>query len=353
MSTSEDSIASPTEHVFDTYTFASAQKSETIFAYTWTVPHPIGHVLLLHGFRSHARYNFLRNDTPDCLHQYGDPCPSSDSASSNSSFVRELNKRKLSVYSHDHVGHGSSTGDRAYFESFQILVDDAVTHLNLIKKQQSGSHSSKSQSSFPQVTEPDNAATTTTTTGQTPPLFICAHSMGGTTALATALQHPDLVQGLALSSAATEPPANMFGLMGQINYLLSGITSLLIPKTQVVTLPKGIDKRLQALFESDPLNTPEIGLRARVGRELIVAYGEIAERAAELTTPFVSAAGEFDTLVNPQAAQRFADRAGTLPEDKRVFDAKGRWHNLLVEDGYEEIHRLFGDWLRDRALRTK
>lgn len=351
MSTSEDLLASPTEHVFDTYTFASAQKSETISAYSWTVSHPIAHVLLLHGFRSHARFNFLRNDTADCLHQYGDPCPSSDSSpSSQSSFVRELNKRNMSVYGHDHVGHGSSTGDRAYFESFQVLVDDAVTHLNLINMQQTGTHSTSTSSSPSQVTQPDDAVTTTR---QTPPLFICAHSMGGTIALTTALQHPDLVQGLALSSAATEPPANMFGLMGQINYLLSGITSLLIPKTQVVTLPKSTDKRLQALFESDPLNTPQIGVRARVGRELIVAYGNIAEHAAELMTPFVTAAGEFDTLVNPQAAKRFADRAGTKPEDKRVFDAKGRWHNLLVEDGYEEIHRLFGDWLRDRALGTK
>lgn len=339
MSTSED-LQPPTEHAFDTYTFDSAQKAEVISAYSWTVPNPIARVLLLHGFRSHMRYNFLRNDTPDSLHQYGDPSPSADSSdsseSSSSSFVRELNKRNMSVYGHDHVGHGSSTGDRAYFDSFQTLVDDTVTHLKLILKQQQ------------QPQSPEASACTITTTT---PLFICAHSMGGTIALSTALQHPNLIQGLALSSAATEPPANMFGLIGQINYLLSGITSVLIPKIQVVSLPKGLDHRLQALFESDPLNMPHIGVRARVGRELIVAYGDIAARAPELRTPFVTAAGEFDTLVNPQAAQRFADRAGTKPEDKTVFGAKGRWHNLLVEDGYEEIHQLFGNWLRDRAVR--
>lgn len=309
-------------HTFESYTFPSVQQSETISAYSWTVPNPQGAVFLLHGFRSHTRFNFLRNDSPESLYQYGatdstDPFPLTPKT--NTSLIRELNLRNLSVFGHDHVGHGSSTGLRSYFHSFQTLVDDLLQHIHL------------------KILAHNKI-----------PIFLCAHSMGGTTAIATALQHPSLIAGVALSSAATEPPANSFGFVGKIQYLLSGVTSLLIPTTVVVQMPKSDDGRLQMIFESDPLNST-IGIRSRVGRELIVAYNDIADSVKEMTVPFITASGENDTLVNPQAAKRFYERA--LSTDKKYFQADGRWHNLFAEDGCEDVWKEFADWIQERSSR--
>lgn len=301
---------------YETHTFASATKPETIAAYSWKVRNPIGAVFLLHGFRSHIHYNFLRNDTPKTLHQYGEASTPTDS-----SMIRELNTNGLSVYGHDHVGHGRSTGLRAYFPAFQTLVTDLLTHV-----QEADARDSLKSNHVP--------------------VFLLAHSLGGTVAVTAALQNPTAFDGLVLSSAATEPPASMFGLVGRVQSALSFITSAIIPQTELLGMPKCEDKELQAMFDSDPLNTP-CGIRARVGYEILNAYADIAAKTHSITLPFLTISGELDTLVHPDAAERFHNSAAST--DKTLHAAKDRWHNLLVEEGREAIWEMITTWVVERS----
>lgn len=138
----------------------------------------------------------------------------------------------------------------------------------------------------------------------------------------------------------------MFGLVGQLQYAMSGVTSIIIPTVEVVTMPKYDDENMQKLYESDPLNST-LGIRCRVGRELIEAYRDIEESVAEVQVPFYTMAGEREMLVNPQAAKRFYDGASST--DKKYKMADGRWHNLLVEPGCEKIWTAYADWIPERA----
>lgn len=333
-------------HTYDTYGFASVYKPETIAAYSWTVDQPRGAVFIVHGIRAHTRFNFLRHDSPTSLCNYGAPTNAKleteteteiggggegegegedkgKELKKNSSMVRELNARGLSVYGHDHVGHGESTGERVYFPKFQTLVDDLLSHIRLIDAKHDLSANKL-------------------------PVFLLAHSLGGTVAIAAARDHPTLFTGMALSSAATEPPANMFGIIGRIQSMLSGVTSALIPKTVVVPLPRNEDSLLQLIFEADPLNSPNLGIRARVGREILTAYKQIANTYHQITVPFITAVGERDTVINPAGAKRFYER--TSSADKTYHLANNCWHDLLFEQDYEKIWKMFADWISDRAI---
>lgn len=86
-----------------------------------------------------------------------------------------------------------------------------------------------------------------------------------------------------------------------------------------------------------------------MGREFLNVYRDVARRAGEVRVPFLIVSGELDTLVHPQAAKRFYENAAS--EDKRIVKAEGRWHNLLVERGREEIWTLFAEWILERAIK--
>lgn len=297
-------------------TFESAAKPETITAYSWTVQDARAAVFLLHGFRSHTEFNYLRSDSPMELCIYGDGKTSNDS-----SLIRELNLRGISVYGHDHVGHGRSTGLRAYFPTFRTLVDDLLTHISVIDKRDDLSNNNL-------------------------PVFLIGHSMGGTVAIIAARDHPQMFAGILTSSAATEPPANMFGIVGRIQSALSGITSVLIPTAELVTMPKSINDDLQAMFDADPLNST-CGIRARVGREILDVYDDISKTAHKVSVPIFSSSGDLDTIVNPEAAIRFHEKVSS--SDKTYLPAKGRWHNVFAEAGRENSWRIYADWIAARV----
>lgn len=295
----------------------SCVADETLATYSWVPSSYRGAVFLAHGFRAHAQYNFLRSDTPTSLRNYGN-------SPTSSSLVRELNNRHLAVFAHDHLGHGNSTGLRAYFPTFASLVSDLLSYVSAVDEEL-------------QLRNRDI------------PIFLLGHSMGGTVCILTARDNPDLFAGMVLCSAASEPPASMFGLKGRIQYALSGITSRLVPKMELLALPKAPDEDMEKLFEADPLNCQEM-LRARVGREFIDAYTDINNNVAKVETPFLTVSGEHDTLVNPEAAKRFYE--GARSEDKTIRKMQGRWHNLLVENGREEMWTIFADWIAERAAKT-
>jgi len=236
------------------------------------------------------------------------------------SFVKELNDRGIIVEAHDHVGHGRSSGLRAYFPSFSVLVEDSLNHVKDLRKKY----------------------------GEKLPIFLVGHSLGGTVSITLARDNPDLISGICLSSAATEPPADMFGIKGKILFNISGLLSKFVPTKEVITLPKNTrNPAEQARFDNNDLNAADVELRARVGREFIDAYKNIADHLPKITTPVLAISGELDTLVNPEANARFID--GISSEDKTKQVAAGRWHNLLVEEKREEIWTAFADWIAERC----
>lgn len=295
---------------FSRSTRFSSHESTPLAVYQWipTDCTPIGAVVLCHGFRSHTRYNFLRNEPPSTLHQY------------ENSFISALNSRKLAVFGQDYIGHGESQGLRAYFPSIDVLIKDILSYVTEVQKK----------------------------FNKPPRIFLVAHSLGGTLSILCGLQAPkDLIRGILVSSAATEPPANMLGLKGRFLKPFAGIATKIIPTWEVLDMPGNTENpELQELFESDPLNSTA-GLRVRVGSEFLKAYQKICEQQDKVDFPFLSCSGGKDTLVDPDAAERFYKNAKS--KDKKWIQRKDNWHNLLQEPGKEDVWTLFVDWIVERC----
>lgn len=300
--------------------------NETLATYRWTPPPstPVrARLLLVHGFRSHARYNFLAS-SPAALHVYGadasgagDGKEGTDASEQvpHTSFVRMVCELGVEVHAHDHVGHGASTGLRAYFDSMDGLVSDVIAHGRELSEE--GGH----------------------------PVYMIGHSMGGTVAILASQQEPELFAGMMLSSAASEPPKNMLGLRGQLLARVSNLGAWLIPTMEVMPLPTNLrHPEMQALFESDSDNLI-IGVRARVGHEFLQAYTTIASSLQKVTVPFLTMSGKHDTLVDPEASTRFYDGAASEDKEMQLVDC---WHNILTEPNKEQSWEKYTSWLEQR-----
>nr|XP_037272968.1 monoglyceride lipase-like [Rhipicephalus microplus] len=85
--------------------------------------------------------------------------------------AKALAPRGFYVFTHDHVGHGRSEGPRATVRTFDIYVDDILTHVDM------------ERAKFP---------------GK--PVFLFGHSMGGLLVILVALRRPGGFAGMVVMS---------------------------------------------------------------------------------------------------------------------------------------------------------
>jgi len=160
-------------------------------------------------------------------------------------FTSLADDHAIAVFSGDAVGHGRSTGPRAYFDSFSILVDDfqsladaASTEINSIS--------------------PESVPV---------PMFVCGHSLGGLVAAFVLLQSPTCWAGLLLCSPALDVE---WTPILRVQAALGNVLSAVVPKARIVPAvhPQDINQdpvKVKAYID-DPLNT--VGpLPARTGNE--------------------------------------------------------------------------------------
>ncbi|XP_005387107.1 PREDICTED: monoglyceride lipase isoform X3 [Chinchilla lanigera] len=82
----------------------------------------------------------------------------------------------LLVFSHDHVGHGRSDGERLVVYDFQVYVRDVLHHVDTVQKDYPGL-----------------------------PVFLLGHSMGGAISILAAAERPNHFAGMALISPLVLP----------------------------------------------------------------------------------------------------------------------------------------------------
>jgi len=263
-----------------------------LFGQSWQPEgHPRAVVCLVHGIGEHSeRYTHVA----DALTQAG-----------------------YIFISFDLRGHGKSSGSRGHTPSYEALMNDLSSFLEVANKQ------------FPQFF-----------------FFLYGHSFGGNLVLNYILRRQSHLKGVIATDPwlrlAFEPPRFKMMLVKIFNQLLPAFSQ----KSSLDTKALSRDPEAVHAYENDPLVHDHISARMFIG---IYQSGQWAlDHASELSLPLLLMHGGADGLTSSKASREFADK---IKENCTLKIWDGFYHEIHNEPGKEKVLKFMIDWL-DKQVKT-
>ncbi|MDD3852956.1 MAG: lysophospholipase [Syntrophomonadaceae bacterium] len=228
--------------------------------------------------------------------------------------INYMHGSQVAFYALDHRGHGKSGGSRGHINSFNDYVQDLKTFIDMI-------HS----------------------LNPSQPVILLGHSMGGVIACHFALNYPQDIAGLILSSAGLKPMVDIPAWKSMLGKLLSKIFP-------AFSMPNGLDASLlshdpQVISDYlvDPLNHDLVS--ARWFTEFISAGEQGLNRAGELSMPLLVIHGGQDRIVDPQGSKILYDKAAS--SDKTIHILEGLYHETMNElpEDRQLVIKTIADWI--------
>ncbi|MBL7165491.1 MAG: alpha/beta hydrolase [Dehalococcoidales bacterium] len=230
--------------------------------------------------------------------------------------VDHLVPRGYALYAPDHRGHGRSEGGRCYVERFEHYLNDLEAFLAIVRREQPNCR-----------------------------LFLYGHSMGGTIALAYALQHQSELDGLIITGAVLRPGSSITA----VHVLAARILSALLPRMGVTALDNGgisQDPEVVQAYVNDPL--VYCGkVTARLGAEFLRVMQQLPTQVKGVHLPVLIMHGTEDILSDPQSSQLLYDRVPS--EDKTLIFYEDYYHEIHNEPGRERVLVDMAGWLEART----
>lgn len=260
--------------------------------YVWRGPDARANLLLAHGFAEYAeRY---------VEHYHG--------------LVPKLNALGFDVHAFDLRGHGRSPGTRGVADMREAVADHRAARRALA--------------------------------GDSKPLFLFGHSLGGLVTAASVAEDRSGVAGVILSSPALliTAPAHLRAIAGVAAALAP--SARLAPPLDVAGLSR-IAEEVEA-YRNDPMvSDPRVP--ARTGASAIAVSEAAWARYPDWTTPVLVLHGEMDRATDPEGSKRFASMIAA--SDKRLeLYPEGR-HELLNDLDRDAAMDVILAWLRERVAR--
>ena len=221
-----------------------------------------------------------------------------------------LGERRFTIYALDLRGHGRSTGQRGYINSWSEFRQDLNIFLQLI------------------ATKEKNL-----------PLFLLGQSLGGTIALDYALRYGDRLQGLILLSPALRVRVSPFkSILGR---LFSGLIPRFALDTGIYIATISRERQVVTAAIADPLRHTKV--TARLATEFWRTVAWIEAHASTLQVPLLIMHGGAD-LVTPAKTSRalFA----TIPlADKERYEYLHGYHELHNDCDRLAVFADLENWL--------
>lgn len=220
------------------------------------------------------------------------------------------------LISFDLRGHGKSEGPRGHIPSYEAIMQDISSLLEVSNKK------------FPQS-----------------PFFLYGHSLGGNLVLNYVLRRQSHLKGVIATAPwlrlAFEPPAFKIALGKITNYIWPSFSQ----KSGLDT--KALSRNLKVVhaYENDPLVHDHISARMFIG---IYQSGQWAlEHASEFSLPLLLMHGGDDKIISVEASREFANKINencTL----KVWDEL--YHEIHNEPEKEEVFKFLIDWLDKEVI---
>jgi alpha-beta hydrolase superfamily lysophospholipase len=215
------------------------------------------------------------------------------------------------LISFDLRGHGKSEGPRGHTPSYEALMNDISSLLEVANQQ------------FPQLS-----------------FFLYGHSLGGNLVLNYILRRQPQFKGVIVTAPwlrlAFEPPA--------FKIILGKITNQLFPafsqKNGLDTKVLSHDAEVVHVYENDPLIHDHISARMFIG--IYQSAQWVLEHASEFSLPLLLMHGGDDKIISVEASREFADKINENCTFK-IWD--GFYHEIHNEPGKEKVFKFMVDWL--------
>ena len=211
------------------------------------------------------------------------------------------------------------------------------------------------------------------TSGNPLPLFLVGSSMGGTIALAVALElskkqknkkgendsssNDDDSLLPEVAGVVLLAPMLVLDVATPLRHILYGVacipvvsTALLTPSSSTSAEKQHRDDAKRKECEDDPLavNTGEKIRPASASTCVELANGVVAERLHEVSVPFLCLVAKEDVVVDNSGSYRLMEQAASIDKTLKSYDAL---HGLLCEPKplIDEIHGDILNWLAERC----
>lgn len=222
------------------------------------------------------------------------------------------------VFSHDHVGHGQSDGERMMVSDFHVFVRDGLQHVDLMQKE------------HPNV-----------------PLFICGHSMGGAISILMANERPADFSGLILISPLVLPNPES---ASSFKVFAAKILNHLLPNLSLGGIdPNYLSRNKQEVecYVTDPL-VYHGGLKVSFGVQLLNATARVEKALPHVRLPLILFHGTADKLCDFKGSQFMMDTAPS--EDKTLKVYENAFHVLHKElpEVTNEVFQEIKSWILQR-----
>ncbi|XP_069793487.1 monoglyceride lipase isoform X2 [Narcine bancroftii] len=229
-----------------------------------------------------------------------------------------LVNQSLFVFSHDHVGHGQSEGQRLNVSNFSIYVRDCVQHINMMKYR-----------------HPDLK------------IYLLAHSMGGLVAIYVIHDRPDDIAGaifiapLVAVNPESAKPWKVF---------CTRLMHHLVPNMPLGSMnPHWLsrDENEVTNYYKDPLcyhGAMKVGFAA----VLLNAINGLKNVLVTITTPVLILHGDADKLCDIRGSYIMYEMVASTDKTLKVFEECFHQLHKEVPDVVKEVYALIEMWLNDR-----
>ncbi|KAL6758728.1 alpha/beta-hydrolase [Haematococcus lacustris] len=274
---------------------------------------PKGVISVLHGHGTYLCFQYLKLDSVGRLPVY------------EGSWIQHLNQAGFAVCGIDSQGAGRSEGLRAYTASFKDLVDDVITHNEMVAS--CGLPGFKPQA----------------------PRFVMGCSMGGCLALMATLEKAGLFAGCILLAPMLSLEKLRQRGVNRVLAPVGALVSALLPTLPVAATTRNtLYPLLQAQYEGDPNNWTG-STRARNAMEFLRVTSSLMQPGGmeAVTVPLLIFHGCKDTMCDIDGSKALYSRASST--DKTLHLVENAWHVLTREPGNEETLAKIVEWCNARC----
>ena len=199
----------------------------------------------------------------------------------------------------DHRGHGQSDGPRGHISSFDEYLNDLGGMIQIAK------------TGIPREMK----------------CYLLGHSMGGLIALMFALQNPEMIDGVIVSSPGLGMKVKVPGFKMVTGKIMPSIWPNLALGNELDSSKISRDKEVVKKYDHDPLNHTKVS--ARWFTEFLSAMEKAKQLATTMKMPILMQVAGDDNLVDSQASKACSERLTV--KDKTLHVYNGLHHEVYNE----------------------